>query len=244
MALVFLLCAVGFAYERTPGAINALREMAERGDAESQYELGVANYHIAAGGGGYVIKLGIGGGPANPVEAAKWFLRAAEQGHPEACYEIARMYDEGVGVISSGIEARKWMKQYALKGTSEGGRLEYIMGTFYAKDRPDLPKDEKESLSWHRKAAVLVVGSGSNETRFIDASRHALAACYSDPKAAEFNLTKAFVWWSVSATSGNSESVKNRDAVEQRLTSLEVKEGRAMTSQILKEIEALSKTKK
>ena len=244
MALVFLLCAVGFAYERTPGAINALREMAERGDAESQYELGVANYHIAAGGGGYVIKLGIGGGPANPVEAAKWFLRAAEQGHPEACYEIARMYDEGVGVISSGIEARKWMKQYALKGTSAGGRLEYIMGTFYAKDRPDLPKDEKESLSWHRKAAVLVVGSGSNETRFIDASRHALAACYSDPKAAEFNLTKAFVWWSVSATSGNSESVKNRDAVEQRLTSLEVKEGRAMTSQILKEIETLSQTKK
>ena len=244
LALAFLLCAAGFAYERTPGEINALREMAEKGDAKSQYELGIANYHIAAGGGGYIIKRGIGGGPANPAEAAKWFLKAAEQGHPEACYEIARMYDEGVGVISSGIEAGKWMKKYALKGTSAGGRLEYIMGTFYAKDRPDLPKDEKESLSWYRKAAVLVAGSGSNESRFIDASRNALAACYSDPKAAEFNLTKGYAWLSVSAASGNSASVKMRDKVEQRLSSFEVKEGRAMASQILKEIETLSQTKK
>jgi TPR repeat protein len=244
LALASLLYAAGFAYERTPAEISALREMAEKGDAKSQYELGVANYHIAAGGGGYVIKRGIGGKPANPTEAAKWFLKAAEQGHPEACYEIARMYDEGVGVISSGIEAGKWMKQYALKGISAGGRLEYIMGTFYAKDRPDLPKDEKESLYWYRKAAVLVAGPGPNETRFIEASRHALATYYSDSKAADFNLTKAYAWWSVSAVSGNATSAKKRDVVEQRLSSSEVKEGRAMAGQILKEIEALNQTKK
>lgn len=244
LALISVLCASGFAYERTPAEISALREMAERGDAKSQYELGVANYHIAAGGGGYVIKRGIGGKSANPVEAAKWFLKAAEQGHPEACYEIATMYDEGVGVVRSGIEAGKWMKQYALKGTSAGGRLEYIMGRFYAKDRPDLPKDEKESLYWYRKAAVLVAGSGSNETRFIEASRNALATCYSDSKAAEFNLTKAYAWWSVSAVSGDSNSAKKRDMVEQRLGSSEVKEGRAMADQILKEIEALNQTKR
>jgi len=244
LALVSILCAGGFAYERTPEEINALRVMAEKGDAKSQYELGVAHYHIAAGGGGYVITRGIGGKPANPAEAAKWFLKAAEQGHPEACYEIARMYDEGVGVISSGSDAGKWMKQYALKGSSEGGRIEYIMGTFYAKNRPDLPKDEKESISWYRKAAVLVVGPRPNDARFIDASRHALAACYADPQSAEFNLTKAYAWWSVSAASGNFASVKKRDGIEQRLSSSEVKEGRAMASQILKEIEALIQTKK
>jgi len=79
--LFTLCCAVGIAKDYTPAEIKALLAAAEKGDARAQYEYGVAHYHVAAGGGGYVVQVGINGGAANPVEAVKWFLKAAEQGH-------------------------------------------------------------------------------------------------------------------------------------------------------------------
>ena len=81
LLLVSVLCAPGFAKDYTPAEIKALIAAAENGDARAQYEYGVAHYHVAAGGGGYVVQVGINGGAANPVEAVKWFLKAAEQGH-------------------------------------------------------------------------------------------------------------------------------------------------------------------
>ena len=103
--LFTLICAAGIAKDYTPTEIKALLTAAEKGDARAQYEYGVAHYHVAAGGGGYVIQVGLNGGPPNPVEAAKWFLKAAAQGHADACYEAATMYDNGVGLIISGIDA-------------------------------------------------------------------------------------------------------------------------------------------
>ena len=239
--LVMIFCAAGIAKDYTPAEIKALSVAAAKGEAAAQYEYGLAHYHVAAGGGGYIIRLGLNGGPANPVEAAKWFLKAAEQGHAEACLSIAQMYDEGVGLISSGVDAEKWMKQYAAKKTSEDGRVEHIMAVFYAKDRPDLPKNDKESVSWNLKAAILSAGSGRDDARWIKASRVALATYYSDPKASDFNLTKAYAWWSVAAASGDANASKKRTEFEKRLSPAEIKEGRSFAGQLMQQIESKKK---
>lgn len=42
------------------------------------------------------------------AEAAKWFRKAAEQGHVEAQYNLAICYNYGEGVAYSYTEAEKW----------------------------------------------------------------------------------------------------------------------------------------
>lgn len=241
LLLVSLFCATGFSKDYTRFEIKALGIAAEKGEAAAQYEYGLAHYHLAAGGGGYIIRLGLNGGPADPVEAAKWFLKAAEQGHAEACLLIAQMYDDGVGVICSGTDAEKWMKQYAAKKTSADGRVEHLMGVFYAKDRPDLPKNDKEFVSWNLKAATLSAGSDRNDARWVEASRIALATYYSDPHSSDFNLTKAYAWWSVAAALGDAYASGKRAEFEKRLSPSEIKEGRSLAGQILQQIESKKK---
>jgi hypothetical protein len=231
--LVMLLCAAGIAKDYTPAEIKALLAAAEKGDARAQNEYGGAHYHVAMGGGGYVIREGLNGGPANPVEAAKWFLKASEQGYPDACFNIAHMYEEGVGVIKSGVEAEKWMKKYVETAESKNGAAQYNLALFYTKDRPDLPKNDKEAAVWFRVVAVMSVENAP----WVDSSRQALGAYYANSKSAELSLTKAYAWWSVAAVSGDSGAAKKRDGIEQRLSASEVKEGRALAAEILKEIE-------
>jgi TPR repeat protein len=233
--LVSFLSASVFGKDYTPAEIKALLSSAEKGDAPAQYEYGVAHYHVAAGGGGYIVQVGLNGGTANPAEAAKWFLRAAEQGHSEACYSISRMYDSGVGVIKSGVEAEKWLKKAVQNSPKKDGGPEYTMGVFYSEDRPDLPKNEKEAAVWYRKAAVIT----AVDAPWIDSSRQALGAYYSNPKSAEYNLTTAYAWWIVAALSGNEYSAKMRDGVEGRLDQSKIKDGRALAGLILKEVETL-----
>lgn len=232
--LVMTFCAAGIAKDYTPAEIKALLAAAEKGEARAQYEYGVAHYHVTAGGGGYVVQVGLNGGPANPVEAAKWFLKAAEQGHLDSCYSISRMYDMGVGVIKSGVEAEKWLRKAVQKSPKKDGSPEYAMASFYSEDRPDLPKNEKEAAIWYRKAAVIT----ATDAPWVDSSRQALAAYYSNPKSAEYNLTTAYAWWILAALSGNEYSAKMRDSVESRLDQSKIQDGRALAGQILQEIEA------
>ena len=49
-------------------------------------------------------------------EAAKWFLKAAEQGHPRAQLKIGLMYDKGEGVKQDPVEAAKWYRRAASQG--------------------------------------------------------------------------------------------------------------------------------
>jgi TPR repeat protein len=48
---------------------------------------------------------------ADPVEAAKWFRLAADQGLAGSQSTLAMMYEKGVGVERDAAEARKWRDQ-------------------------------------------------------------------------------------------------------------------------------------
>ena len=61
-------------------AIDELRELAEQGDAEAQYELGVHSW------------------VSDPGEAVKWYRLAADQGYAAAQAHLGLLYSIGQGV--------------------------------------------------------------------------------------------------------------------------------------------------
>ena len=65
-------------------ALKLWQSLAEQGDANSQYNLGLM-YSRGEG-----VKQ-------DDVEAAKWFRKAAEQGEAEAQFKLAMMYEFGRG---------------------------------------------------------------------------------------------------------------------------------------------------
>ena len=103
-----------------------IRAKAEKGDAQSQYELG-----RAFGNG----SLGVA---QDAVEAVKWYRKAAEQGHAQAQYNLGVCYANGQGVAKDEAEAVKWYRKAAEQGTR---CAEYNLGVCY-RDATGVTNDE------------------------------------------------------------------------------------------------------
>jgi hypothetical protein len=50
------------------------------------------------------------------TEAAKWYRKAAEQGHAEAQVQLGVLYSNGLGVAANTAEATKWLLKAAEQG--------------------------------------------------------------------------------------------------------------------------------
>ncbi len=124
------------------------RDLAESGDPQAQFRLGMLHYlgrgvrederqafdwfQRAAKAGNidaqyrlatlYTLRQGL---PADTddadIEAARWYFSAAARGHAEAQYALALMFITGKGVEQSPEEAEKWMRRAAAQGL-EGAR--------------------------------------------------------------------------------------------------------------------------
>lgn len=84
-------------------ARDAFIPLAEKGDVDAQYRLGVMYY------------LGQGIKP-EPEKGAKWLTLAAKQGHDDAQYVLGRMYIEGRGVPFNPSKGQWWIRQAAAHG--------------------------------------------------------------------------------------------------------------------------------
>ena len=87
------------------GAAKEWRPLAEQGDPEPQYNMGLL----------YLDGKGV---PQNPTEAANWFRRAAEQGYEKAQHNLGAMYGSGQGVKRDYIQAYKWLNICAAQGNA------------------------------------------------------------------------------------------------------------------------------
>lgn len=79
--------------------IRRFQPAAERGDVLAQYNLGAA----------YASQW-------RPVEASRWFRKAAELGSPDAEYRLAVNYTRGDGVPEDATEAYAWFDVAAAQG--------------------------------------------------------------------------------------------------------------------------------
>jgi TPR repeat protein len=97
------LFAVCFALMAHAQDFEAVKYMAEQGDADAQFNLG---WMYANGQG--VAK--------NDAEVVKWYRKAAEQGHARAQTILGAMYTEGRRVAKNDAEAAKWFQKAAEQG--------------------------------------------------------------------------------------------------------------------------------
>merc|ERR1711865_168423 len=81
--------------------------------------------------------------------AASWFLRAAEQGHVGAAYNLGVCYDNGRGVAESRRDAVKWHRISAAAGYPES---QYNLGcAHYTGEGAE--RDQAETVRWFELAA-------------------------------------------------------------------------------------------
>ena len=133
----------------TPSAqeIADLRALAEAGDTEAQYNLGLMYFN--------------GWGVAqDDVEAVAWYRRAAEQGIAEAQYWLGFAYDYGSGVPQDDAEAVRW---YRLAAEQGGVGAQNNLGLMYSEGE-GVPQDNIEAHMWLNLAASRSTGQQRERT--------------------------------------------------------------------------------
>ena len=104
--------AGGYAYEHRDydTALKEWRPLAEQGDADAQFNLGVM----------YDMGLGVS---QDYQEAVRWYRRAAEQGNAGAQNNLGFMYGNAQGVPKDYVLAHMWLNLVAAKGLKDAGEL-------------------------------------------------------------------------------------------------------------------------
>jgi|GEM_PF-3502038 len=193
-------------------AATALQPLAEEGNANAQYLLGLMT--------------------TDAVQANQWFARAAEQGHAnaqhtlglaqfrgrnrtgrgivaveywcskahdallpladageaDAQYRIAVLYQHGCGVDKNRAERRRWLRQAAWRGHVQA---QSNLGTFYlSAPKPD--KNPRAALKWTRKAA----------DKGYAAAQFNLGLMYETGRGVSHSQTEAETWYRRAADQG------------------------------------------
>jgi len=140
--ILSLLCINALAV--TTDEIEKLKVKAELGDDKAQCFLG---YCYSNGAG--VLE--------DRVEAAKWYLKSAEQNNIEAQIYLGVCYENGSGVLKDQREARKWFRKAAEKG---GNAISlFYLGLSYAKN-DNTPKDLIEAYAYFNLCSIQLYDAG------------------------------------------------------------------------------------
>ena len=114
------------------------RPLAEKGFLDAQTHLGI------------MYRDGIGV-PKNSTKAAKWFLRAAQQGDPIVQNALGQMYSRGEGVPVNPREAVKWFR---LSAENRYFKAWYNLGNAYRLGF-GVPENQGKAYMWLSFAASL-----------------------------------------------------------------------------------------
>jgi hypothetical protein len=146
-----------------------IRTKAEKGEAQSQFELG-NSFHNG--------NLGIA---KDDAEAVKWFRKAAEQNLAVGEYALGPCCDGGEGVAQDAAEAVKWYRKAAEQNLAGA---QYILGASYTFGN-GVAKDEVEAVGWYRKAA---------EQNYAQA-QYWLGCCYHNGQGVAKDEVDAVKWY-------------------------------------------------
>ena len=115
---------------------------ADGGDAEAQFNVG---YYY--------------GRNKDYAEAAKWYLKAADQGYVGAQVQLGQMYLSGAGVPPDPVEGVKWLRKAAQQGDPSIARVYPLMGRIYGPGlgpkQGDIMQDWVEAYFWYSLGAMI-----------------------------------------------------------------------------------------
>jgi len=153
-------------------AVQEWQPLAEQGNAEAQYNLGILYhkgrgvpqddvqarkwYAKAAAQGLAKAQFSLGtlyfngeGGPKDYKQALRWFHLASDQGEALAQTKIAIMYDDGEGVPKDKVQAYKWFSLAAMNGDKPAPMLRNLLAKEMTPEQ--IAEAEKLASEWKPK---------------------------------------------------------------------------------------------
>ncbi len=226
---------------------TALKEwmpLAEKGDAEAQYNLGfmyskgqgvsqdhkeaVKWFRLAAKQGDSIAQHQLGvmyrdgqGVSQNYIEAIKWFRLAAEQGDSWGQHDLGAMYSLGQGVPQDQKEANKWIRLAAEQGLKYS---QYELGFSY-EFGIDVPQDSTEAAKWYHRAAKQSYDHASAIKWFREsaedgdrAGQYAIGKFYEIGRVVSQDYAEALKWYRLAANQGDAYAKKELTTLEGQKT--------------------------
>ena len=159
-------------------AVPLLKQAAELGNAEAQYNLG------------YCYQDGVEV-PKNDSIANTWLLKSAKQGWLNAQFKIAYSYAVGRGTTKDNEQAFYWVLQCAKQGDPE---CMFNVVSCY-KDGIGVTKNIDSLLVWATRLGVLENPENLQLSGQITGARLNLAKMYRDGKPLPKDNLKSYVWY-------------------------------------------------
>lgn len=209
--------------QRAQKTFERMKDAAESGDMETQYELAQL----------YDEGLGVVG--ENKAEALRWYKCAASQGHADAQYRCAMMYREGDGTRPDQEKAIEWCRRSALQ---DHVKAQTVLGIMYYGGDRSVPENTARGVYWLEKAkdngsreaeelwkrcfmedAVrstekLVEGDAFEKDLLEEAVRKdKTALMYARRKAAERGSAAAQYWYGRMLSTGEGTGKNEKDAL-------------------------------
>ena len=163
--------------------LAGIRAEAEKGDAQSQFDLAK------------VLALGSLGVAKDEAEAVKWLRKAAEQDYARAQCDLGCCCYDGQGVAKDYVAAFRWFREAA------GQRLavaQFNVGLCYHNGQ-GVAKDFAEAVKWYLKAAGQNCAQAQNN----------LALGYARGQGAAKDFAEAVKWYRKAAGQGCARAQDN-----------------------------------
>jgi len=211
---IILVPIAAFAYEKTIEEKAALESckimfekldakgfdfctpLAEKGDVEAQNILG------------HLFYMGVGG-PANKdyKKTVIWWKRAAVQGDAEAKYNLAILYEKGIGVEMDYNRAYKWYLSSAKDGNANA---QFNVANMYAKGA-GVAVSLTAAYKWYKSAAE----QGVKEAQYNVANR------YAKGRGVSVDLVEAYKWYMILEEDGDVDAASSRLLLDKELSGFE-----------------------
>lgn len=182
-------------------AAKELKPLAERGDAEAQYRIGLMYEH----GAGY---------PKDMKQGVAWLTKAATQGHASAQQELGVIYSTGDGVPRDPKRAAGW---FAKAAAQDNMAAQFNLGLLYAKG-DGVPNDLAQALALFRRAAAQGFAPALEK----------VGIAYEEGIGGTKDAALAYLYYAIAARGGAPDHAARRDAIGATLPAAQVQSARAM----------------
>lgn len=203
-------------------AIPLLKQSAELGNAEAQYNLG------------YCYQAGIAV-EKNQKKAIEWYIKSAEQGFNDALYQLMMAYGNGDGVEQDSKKAFS----YALKcaENKDGTCMWNVVNCYYT--GMGVERNIDKMIEWATRLGKLENPENLSKSGLITSTRLQLANMYRDGKDIQQDYFKSYLWYLIYNEYKVDFSVLQQQKVIKDIQDLEIKLTNEQKSNGQKEAEKL-----
>ena len=149
------------------------------------------------------------GVPQDYAEAARWFRRAADQGHARAQFNLGFMYHKARS--AAGLRRGRPLVSQSRRPWKADAQ-EYLAYMYYTGQ--GVPQDYAEAARWYREAADQGIAN----------AQHSLGVMFHEGQGVPQDYIQAHMWFNLAGAGGDLDGIESRDIVAGKMTPDEIAE--------------------